>query len=281
MPVRPVSRPSRRYLWFGLRVLIILVLVLGYWLVRIFHLTQIQREAVAAIENGGGTVLYDWEWDNGHFVPAGQPRAPRWLVAQFGVDLFGHVTVAKACSLAQAGRLTGLQVLHVKPVGVFDYELESLKGLTILSKLDLRGNVRDAGLVHLKGLTNLSTLHLDHTPISDRELLHLEGLTNLSTLDLNSTQVGDAGLAHLEGLANLSTLHLKNTRVSDRGLTHLKGLTNLSTLSLDGTPVSGAGLAHLKGLTNLSTLDLSNTRVSDAGAIELMRALPGLKLPFR
>ena len=74
MPVGSVSRPSWRYMWFCVRVLIILVLVLGFWLVWIMHLAQIQREAVAAIAKDGGTVLYDWEWDNGHSVPAGQPR---------------------------------------------------------------------------------------------------------------------------------------------------------------------------------------------------------------
>ena len=98
MPVVFVSRPSWRYMWFCVRVLIILVLVLGFWLVWIVHLAQIQREAVAAIAKDGGTVLYDWEWDNGHSVPAGQPRAPRWLVAQIGFDFFGHATVVKSRS---------------------------------------------------------------------------------------------------------------------------------------------------------------------------------------
>jgi hypothetical protein len=163
MPVGSVSRPSWRYLWFGVRVLIILVLVLGFWLVWIVHLARIQREAVAAIAKDGGTVLYDWEWDNGHSVPAGQPRAPRWLVARIGVDFFGHVTVVKSRSLAQVGRLTRLQRLHVhllddNTLSVFrlnpgvsfrarpqfgvqdgDFVLGPLKGLTKLSELDLRG----------------------------------------------------------------------------------------------------------------------------------------------
>ncbi len=138
MPVGSVSRPSWRYMWFCVRVLIILVLVLGFWLVWIVHLAQIQREAVAAIAKDGGTVLYDWEWDNGHSVPAGQPRAPRWLVAQIGFDFFGHATVVKSRSpsLAQVGRLTGLQSLHVisLPVHVVG---PAPVNLTDLSKLDL------------------------------------------------------------------------------------------------------------------------------------------------
>jgi hypothetical protein len=153
MPVGSVSRRSWRYLWFVVRVLIILVLVLGIWLVWIVHLAQVQHEAVAAIEKDGGTVLYDWEWNNGHSVPGGQPRAPRWLVAQIGVDFFGHVTAVKSRSpsLAQVRRLTGLQTLHVISLPVSDDELEHLKGLTNLSELDLRGTqVSDAGAKELR-----------------------------------------------------------------------------------------------------------------------------------
>ena len=115
MPVGPVSRPLRWYLWFGVRGLVILVLLLGFWLVWLFHLAQIQREAVLAIKKDGGTVLYNWEWDNGSSVPAGQPRAPRWLVARIGVDFFGHVTVVKSRqpAFALVGQLPGLQILHL------------------------------------------------------------------------------------------------------------------------------------------------------------------------
>ena len=124
------------------------------------HLAQIQREAVAAIAKDGGTVLYDWEWDNGHSVPAGQPRAPRWLVAQIGFDFFGHATVVKSRSpsLAQVGRLTGLQTLHVISLPV---PVAGPVDLTHLSKLDLRRTQQsDAELEHLKGLTHLSELDL-------------------------------------------------------------------------------------------------------------------------
>ena len=68
--------------------------------------------------------------------------------------------------------------------------------------------VTDAGLVHLKGLTNLSVLGLDGTQVTDAGLVHLKGLTKLSDLWLNGTQVTDAGLVHLKGLTNLSVLGL-------------------------------------------------------------------------
>ena len=89
---KPVSRPWRRFLRFSVRGLIVLVLVIGGWLGWLVRSARIQREAVAAIKNAGGTVKYDWEWSNGSMIPAGKPWAPRWLVDLIGVDYFGHVT---------------------------------------------------------------------------------------------------------------------------------------------------------------------------------------------
>src|SRR6516165_8790615 len=80
-------RSWRRFLRFGVRGLIVLVLVIGAglgWIVRQAH---IQRDAVAAIKHAGGSVKYDWE-----YVSKGNPWAPRWLVDWLGVDFFGHVT---------------------------------------------------------------------------------------------------------------------------------------------------------------------------------------------
>ena len=74
-----------------MRALIVLVLVIGGsigWLVRG---ARIQREAVAAIEQAGGYVQYNWEWSGGNPDPAGKPWAPSWLVGYVGADYFGHV----------------------------------------------------------------------------------------------------------------------------------------------------------------------------------------------
>ena len=42
----------------------------------------------------------------------------------------------------------------------------------------------DAGLEHLKGLTNLQSLDLTFTKVTDAGLEHLKGLTKLQSLDL-------------------------------------------------------------------------------------------------
>ncbi len=64
----PVSRPRRRFLRFSVRGLIVLVLVIGAWLGWMVRSARIQREAVAAIENAGGEVLYDREWTDAGLV---------------------------------------------------------------------------------------------------------------------------------------------------------------------------------------------------------------------
>ena len=65
--------------------------------------------------------------------------------------------------------------------------------------------VTDAGLVHLKGLTELQTLQLANTKVTDAGLVHLKGLTKLQKLELYNTKVTDAGLMHLNGLTNLKS----------------------------------------------------------------------------
>jgi hypothetical protein len=184
MAAGPVSPTWRRYLRFSVRRLIVVVLVIGAglgWIVRQAH---IQRDAVAAIMQTGGSIRYDWEWKDGNPIPGGKPWAPRWLVDRIGVDYFGHVTAAVShhmsaatsdAVIAQVGRLTGIQSLNLHD-----------------------SSISDSGLVHLKGLTNLQVLLLYRTQVSDAGLVHLKGLTNLSALQLDGTQVTDAGVEELK-----------------------------------------------------------------------------------
>ena len=47
---------------------------------------------MAGIRNAGGTVTYNWEWENGKSTTGGKPWAPMRPVNLLGVDYFGHVT---------------------------------------------------------------------------------------------------------------------------------------------------------------------------------------------
>ena len=139
--------------------------------------------------------------------------------------------------------------------------------------------ITDAGLVYLKGLTNLQNLNLAVPQITDAGLVHLKELTNLQTLNLSATQVTDAGLVHLKGLDKLQALDLAFTKITDSGLVHLKGLVKLQTLDLMVcTQITDAGLVHLKGLARLQELNLRLTKITDSGVTDLKKSLPNCKI---
>jgi internalin A len=260
---KPVARPWRRFVRLTVRGLIVFVLLIGAglgWLVRSAH---IQRDAVAAITNAGGSVYYDWEKSNGVWISGGHPWAPRWLVNRIGVDYFGHVTSVWFTSSSTATDATIDQVLHLS-------QLEEL--------CFIHSSLTDAGLARLTGLNNVKRLDLTGTQVTDAGLVHLEGLSNLSDLVFYGAEVTDSGLAQVKRLNNLSTIELGPTQISDAGLAHLKGLTKLSYLSLGGRRVTDAGLVHLKGLKNLWVLELYSSQVTDAGIDELKQALSSLTI---
>ena len=116
------------------------------------------------------------------------------------------------------------------------------------------------------------------SPVTDAGLKHLRGLTNLETLELSHTQITDDGLKHLTGLPNLNYLELAGTKITDAGLECLKGMTNLDSLNLGSTLVTDGGLAMLKRLTKLKQLELSCTRVTSQGIEELRKALPNCEV---
>jgi Leucine-rich repeat (LRR) protein len=237
------SRTWRRCLRISVRGLIVLVLVIGAGLGWVVRGARIQREAVAALERGRGTVKYNGEhifWDSGagwHDIRPEETWAPLWLVNSLGVDYFYHVTTVFLSQL---------------PGGT---EMVSVGRLSSLEKLDLGDGV-----------------------IEDDDLTNVTGLTELSSLVLSRARITDAGLVHLSGLANLSKLNLRGTRITDAGLEQLKGLKKLSYLDLRFTRVTDEGLKHLKGLTKLTELEVDFTSVTEAGKKGLVEALPRLSI---
>ena len=57
---------------------------------------------------------------------------------------------------------------------------------------------RSAWRITVKGLTNLQTLQLEGTHITDAGLVHLKGLSKLKWLHLDDTQVPTTGVAELQ-----------------------------------------------------------------------------------
>ncbi len=160
-------------------------------------------------------------------------------------------------------------------IRITDAGIEHLKGLSQLKMLGLSGTqITDSGLEHLKGLTQLRRLWLDDTNVTDAGLEFIKGARELEVITLKGTHVSDAGLEHLQGLMHLKELELNDTRISGPGLRYLKSLPNLSRLDLRGTLVNDGALENLKSLTQVSIINLTNTKISRAAIDELTRAMP-------
>jgi hypothetical protein len=135
--------------------------------------------------------------------------------------------------------------------GVTDEVMHALCGrLPALKTLFLDGvtSLTADGLFAVGGLIALTYLSLGECNVTDAVLRELRGLTELSTLHLNRcTLVTDVGVRELRDLTALRTLSLRPcTHVTDAGLQHLMSLTALCVLYLDGTSTTQAGRNALK-----------------------------------
>ena len=162
------AKRKRRWFQYRLRTLLMLMLVFGAglgWLTHKIQWARAQRNATAAIEGLGGTVM-----PARRFRPDGV--LPWEAVAWMGGALSG------ADDVVQVDLRMGTKVS--------DAELVHLRTTTRLARLNLANTqVSDAGLVHLQGLTQLWELALDSTQVSDAGLVHLERLTELKELYLS------------------------------------------------------------------------------------------------
>lgn len=128
--------------------------------------------------------------------------------------------------LSALGTLTKLQSLAMggyhnrNDTGVDDMAIYQITTLTQLEHLDLRGNLfTDAAINKLQFFTKLSSLNLDSNyRISAPAIRLLSRLTNLKTLSLRDTHVSDSSVPHLLKLVDLQTLDVRGSRLSLRAL---------------------------------------------------------------
>jgi hypothetical protein len=191
-----------------------------------------------------------------------QPSRPNWLRALLSDQSTGEVVEV----LFDRGNVTDADLVHVA-------------GMTKIKRLDIHGSkVTDVGMGQLATLRNLETLDLHGTQVTNAGLTHLTGLRKLKRLYLYDTQITDAGLIHLAGLAQLEHLDLSRTPTTDYGLAHLAGLAELRSLYLYNNHVTDKGISHLAGNQKLDLLYLYGTRVTDEGINELRKALPNVRI---
>lgn len=122
-------------------------------------------------------------------------------------------------------------------------------------------------------VSNFSGEQSDNGPVivSDDVLAHVAAFSDLESLYLRDTDVSDAGLIHLQHLRRLQYLNLGFTRVTDDGMAILAGLPLLEGVGLANTEIGDAGVAKLAQSRSLRSVNLRGTRVTDVG-LRLLRA---------
>ena len=224
----------------SLLVLVVVVAVPFSWLATEMKAARKQREAVEWIEKADGWYSYDYQFDPScNRFQVPEPPGPAWLRKLLGDDLFVDVT---GCHF------------HVAEVG--DAGLEHLKGLTQLQGLDLDhsdGQRRRAGAPE----------RIDPTPSAgprDQRRRRRAGTPQGVDPTSNAQPQRHYGQQRWAGapqrIDRAPMAWPQRHQGHDAGLEHLKGLTQLQGFELKDTKVSDAGLEHLKGLTELQWLYL-------------------------
>lgn len=262
----------RRRLQFGMRTLLLLVLLVGTSLgligVHLQH-TEKQRRAALALERIGAGVSYPGEERPGLLTFIGRQYFQEPTAVGCQVPL-------REAELVNIESLAGLQFLSLSNSQLSDDDLAHFASLNELNSLALvRSRVTGQGLRHLTG-TDLRSLDLCWSPIDDEGLRPMERFNMLSVLNLNHTRITDAGLARISSLAGLWALYLDGTPITGDGFVHLRRLRQLHEISLERSWLQNSGLAALRDLSALTRLDISNTNIDDEG-VEALCSISRLK----
>ncbi len=183
-----------------------------------------------------------------------------------------------AASLDPIRSLTELTVLSIKNSTVSPQLLETITGLSGLTKLTMRScsltslsgmekltalNYLDIGhnaignLAPLSGLTGLKTLYLDENAVDGQDLSALSTLTDLTYLDISYNSVNS--LAHIAGLSKLTHLYASTNLLTDVYV--LASLSNLTHLDISCNKISAVSM--LSQCQKLKELNISTNEISD------------------
>ena len=177
-----------------------------------------QARAVAAIDELGGHVTYEFDEEMAPFTHV--PPEPAWRWDYLDYNMFYDVIEVRFFGPGPHDRVTDATLMPL---------LADMRGVQTIS---LGGTqVTNDGLHHLRGLTELRALYLGETQLEEHNIEGLRGL-QLDWLSLDRTWAGDEALASLSEMTTLEYLDLTRTRVTDDGLQHLRGLNNLKELRL-------------------------------------------------
>ena len=152
--------------------------------------------------------------------------------------------------------------------------LQKLSQLEYLEHLALDGIDSPATLVLPRGLKSLA---VSGQAVDDDFAGRIAGCSNLRTLNLRSTSITDAGLRKIALGTKLTNLSLSESPITDEGISHLVYLP-LESIELRGVSLGDQALVYLSQLTTLRSITLSAIRpASTSGSAMTVAGLSCLK----
>lgn len=147
-----------------------------------------------------------------------------------------------------------------------------------MSKLNLTGyGLTPLSLEIISKLTNLQTLEVPETDLSDSGGEAISHLHKLKLLDAARTRVGDAFLQKISNLPALNDVSFSETKITSKGLASLAKMPSLQKLSMRSCEELDKDAADiLARMPNLVVLDLSKSFV-DNDFVQKLCDLPNLK----
>jgi hypothetical protein len=163
--------------------------------------------------------------------------------------------------------------------------LAGLEHLRNIDTLFFKTHLNEANLESFQTLDHVQKLLLSEcTGINDAGVRHLRGLTQLKLLNFyqvpsfkpkaEDNRITDKGLAYLSELKELESLDLSGHNISDRGLKVILGMKDLKNLSLGGVGITDAGAILLTNLTHLKHLQFHETSVTSSCVATLQTNFP-------
>ncbi len=167
-----------------------------------------------------------------------------------------------ACNAA--GAITSVDLRHA---WLIDADLKKLSDLSELESIDLASTkVTDEGLMQLRKLEKVRSLNLHYAEyVTDTGIAHLKHWTNLEHLNVRGTKVTSMLFEHLTNMVLLRSLDIGHSRVNDDNFERLAELPNMERLSFGGNKMSGSALPLLKLLPKLCELSIGGQQRTDSG----------------
>lgn len=131
--------------------------------------------------------------------------------------------------------LENLTSLNLSLTDLADEQCESLAKLKVPTSISLMRavGVTANGWASLAA-TNLRSLMIYRSALTDAEMPSIGAITSLNTLSITDAPISDEGLGHLQTLTNLRYLNLRGTKVTEDGGNRLKEkLPNLRTIRIN------------------------------------------------